>query len=143
MIDPASESISGTLSMEAKSLVGNPTSVVLDLFNILTVSAVREEGAAATFSHANDLLTVNLSGDYAAGDTMRLEIDYGGNPTGENDELNDTAFSFGKHGPNPANRDQLVIYTISEPFFARAWWPCKDVPGDKATARLRSPSPTR
>jgi aminopeptidase N len=136
-VDPASESISGTLSMEARSLVEGPASVVLDLFNVLTVSAVRERGAAANFSHANDLLTVNLSGVYAAGDTIRVEIDYGGNPTGDNDELNDTAFSFAKHGPNPANRDQLVIYTISEPFFARAWWPCKDVPGDKATARLR------
>ena len=32
-VDPASESISGTLSMAATSLVEDPVSVVLDLFN--------------------------------------------------------------------------------------------------------------
>ena len=135
-INASDESISGTLSLEAASVAGNPTSVVLDLVNVLTVSAVRENGGAATFSHANDLLTVFLSEDYAPGDRIRLEIDYGGKPTAENEELNDAAFAFARHGPNPQNRDQLVIYTLSEPFFARAWWPCKDVPDDKATARL-------
>jgi aminopeptidase N len=136
-IDPSNESIHGTLSMTAKTLAANPASVVLDLQDALTVSAVRENQADAVFAHADDLLTVSLSGAYESGDTILLEVDYGGTPTGENDELNETAFSFGKHGPSAATRDQLVIYTLSEPFFARAWWPCKDVPGDKATARLR------
>jgi aminopeptidase N len=136
-VDPASESISGTVSIHAKSLVASPASVVLDFFNVLTVGEVRENGAPALYSHLNDLITVDLSGEYSAGDTIRIEIDYAGKPTAENDELRDTAFSFSTHGPSPANRVQAVIYTISEPFFARAWWPCKDVPGDKATARMR------
>jgi len=96
-IDATDESITGTLSLEAASLVGNPTSVVLDLFNVLTVSAARENGAAATFSHANDLLTVLLSENYAPGDTIRLEIDYGGKPTAENVDLRDAAFTFCRH----------------------------------------------
>jgi aminopeptidase N len=136
-IDPGAETIQGTLSLEAIALTTNPTSIVLDLFDVLTVSAVRESGTPAVFSHANELLTVTLDGVYAPGDTIRLEIDYGGKPTADNEELGDTAFTFGKHGPTAQTRDQVVIYTISEPFFARAWWPCKDVPDDKATARIR------
>lgn len=34
------------------------------------------------------------------------------------------------------------IATSSEPTFARTWWPCKDVPDDKATATLNVTVPT-
>ena len=29
-----------------------------------------------------------------------------------------------------------MIATLSEPYYARTWWPCKDVPGDKATLTI-------
>jgi aminopeptidase N len=136
-IDAENDSIAGTLALDAVSLVDHPGTVVLDLFDNLFVSDVREASAPASFVHENDLLTVNLSNDYTSGDTIRLEIDYSGTPTGENDELGVTAFTFARHGPIGGPRNQIVIYTISEPFFARAWWPCKDVTYDKATATLR------
>jgi aminopeptidase N len=135
-IDVEGEAIAGTMKLEAAALEPGLSILVLDLYDELAVSAVREGGSPALFTHANDLITVSLSGEYAAGDTIRVEVDYGGTPTVVNGYLGQTAFTFGKHGRIPAERSQVVIYTISEPYFARAWWPCKDVPDDKATVGI-------
>lgn len=135
-IDVVHESILGSVTVWAAPLSAGLASVALDLVDSLEVSAVLEAGTPAAFTHENDLLTVSLSRAYAAGDTIRLDVSYGGRPTVENDELRDAAFAFDRHGPTFAERNQVVVYTISEPYFARAWWPCKDVPNDKATIRL-------
>ena len=135
-IDPTTETISGTLALTALATVGSPADIVLDLFDNLTVTVVRENGTSTPFTHENNLLTIELAGDYRLADTIRVEVDYGGEPTGQNEELYSTAFTFGRHGPDLESRVQVAIYTISETNFARAWWPCKDVLDDKATARL-------
>lgn len=135
-IDVEGEAIAGTMSLWAAVCESNPAEIVLDLFDDLAVSAVREAGSPTVFTHANDLVAVSLAGTYAIGDTILLEIDYAGRPTGENSYLGDRALIFGRHGPSAASRDQVIVYTISEPYYARAWWPCKDAPDDKATARL-------
>ncbi len=135
-VDPVSESISGTLGLTALATAGSPSNIVLDLADSLTVTGAREGGVSSVFTHEDDLLTIDLAWDYAVGDTIRIEVDYGGEPTGLNEELYSNAFSFDRHGPDYENRNQVVIYTISETNFARAWWPCKDVLDDKATTRL-------
>ncbi len=132
-VDPTTATIEGTVLVEALVLETSPSSVTLDLVDSLAVTAVREAGSVVTFTHVNDLVIVDIEGSYQPGDTIRLSIDYKGNPTAVNDELRLTAFTFDTHGPH----DAPSIYTLSEPFFARAWWPCKDVPSDKATVRLR------
>ncbi|NNM33082.1 MAG: hypothetical protein HKO53_08445, partial [Gemmatimonadetes bacterium] len=35
-----------------------------------------------------------------------------------------------------------IVQTLSEPYFARSWWPCKDVPDDKAEVTLTCFVPT-
>jgi len=135
-VDPQDESISGTLSMTALARAPGSSALVLDLSDSLTVNAAREEGTPGAFTHQSNLLTIALARDYGAGDTIRIEVDYGGRPAMENDVLGSSAFSFDSHGPDPDHDDQLAIWTLSEPYFARAWWPCKDVPNDKATVRL-------
>lgn len=136
-VDPQDESISGTLSMTALCLTTIPSVLVLDLSDSLTVSEAREGGIPGAITHQSNLLTIALSRDYGAGDTIRIEVDYSGKPATENDVLGLSAFSFDSHGPDPDHDDQVAIWTLSEPYFARAWWPCKDVPDDKATVRLR------
>jgi aminopeptidase N len=134
-IDPDTETIDGTVLIEALAVVSPIQSVILDLFDNLTVTDVRENGSSVGFTHEDDLITIALGLNYQYQDTIRLAIDYNGQPAGVNDELGLTAFTFGTH-PRPAG-EQLSIFTLSEPFFARAWWPCKDVLPDKATARLK------
>ncbi|UCH85504.1 MAG: hypothetical protein JSW50_07395 [Candidatus Latescibacterota bacterium] len=134
-IDPDNESIAGTVLIQARATASSVWSVVLDLYDNLNVTGVREGGSPVPFVHQDDLITVNFAPGFQFGDTLELAIDYNGQPNGVNGELNLTAFTFGTH-PRPTGK-QLSIYTLSEPYFARAWWPCKDVLPDKATVRLR------
>ena len=62
---------------------------------------------------------MNLDRTYATGETVTVSVTYSGNPAGE-------SFGWDSHGGQP------MIWTLSEPFGARDWWPCKDVNNDKA-----------
>lgn len=136
-IDPASERIAGTTTATVESKTGALSSVVLDLLDQMTVSEVREGGVPVSFTHSQDLLTINLANTYAQGQTVDIAIDYSGAPSVLNEELFADVFTWGEHGGN----GQKVIFTLSEPTFARAWWPCKDVLDDKATVRLKATVP--
>jgi aminopeptidase N len=129
-VNPASEWISGTVTVEFEALEAIDR-VILDLVDTLTVSAVRVGGTPAAFDHTDDLLTVTLSPPLDQGSLAQVAIDYHGYPSSPNTELNLPAFSFDTHG-----NDEVLLFTFSAPTFARAWWPCKDVLYDKATARL-------
>jgi len=116
---PASSSLSGTVRMKA-SVVGGPISTAdLDFAANLIVDAVSVAGAAATYSRAGAVLTVNLDRAYGDGELFDLSVTYHGVPTG------------GYFGFQIVNSRQL-IWSLSEAYGARTWWPCKDAPEDKA-----------
>ena len=89
--------------------------------------------AAIPFTHdgANNKLIVNFPAPIAAGTEFRIRVFYQGTPA--------TGGAFGSayrretHGPSSAP----VIFTFSEPYKARNWWPCKDQPADKATTTVQ------
>jgi len=118
-LDPTADLLTGTVAMEATVTTAGLASLDLDLKDIMIVSAVRVAGAPAAWVHAGDLLTVTLDRAYAAGETVRVEVDYAGNPAGD-------YFGWASYGGQP------LIWTLSEPFGAPWWWPCKDVTTDKA-----------
>jgi hypothetical protein len=120
VIDPTSGTIEGTVEVTAQ--VVNPTSVVdLDLANTLTVSQVVSPAGTHTFTHTDEILSVTLDRTYTTGESFSLSIDYSGPP-----DPSYGAFAFDYH------EGEYLIWTLSEPFGARSWWPCKDVPSDKA-----------
>ena len=128
--DMNAQTIAG--SVEATLDITEATStVILDLMQNMTVTAVTQNAAAAPFTHNNELLTVTLDRTYNAGESVVVTIDYNGSPRVLNDEIGIEAITFSVH-----RGDELIVYSFSEPFFARAWWPCKDVPDDKATVDL-------
>jgi len=135
-IDPNAETVGGTVTARVAAQSAGVASVVFDLMDNMSVSAVRVDGAGAPFTHANDMLTVDLGRPYAFDEEAEVAIDYGGSPRVLNDEIGIEAFTFSHH-----RGDELLMYSFSEPFFARAWWPCKDVPRDKATVRMMATVP--
>jgi hypothetical protein len=137
-IDIDGEAIAGTVDARVVLLGPAPAEVIFDLHDDMTVSGVREDGVPVSFSHASDLLTARLGQTHGAGDTITLSIDYSGAPDVLNNELGIDVFTFGTH---PLGDTQPIIFTLSEPFFARSWWPCKDVPSDKATVRIKATVP--
>jgi aminopeptidase N len=120
-IDSGSQTVSGTVRMVAEVVTGPLASADIDLYDNMTVSAVTCGGSVVTYTHSGDILSVDLDRSYAVGETFTLDITYSGTP-----DASAGAFDFDSHGGNP------MIWSLSEPFGARTWWPCKDYSDDKA-----------
>ncbi len=118
-VDPAVYRISGVVKSRFKAL-SNMTTVVFDLTNNLIVSGVKENGSNVTFSQSATELTINLTSTLTAGNQTTVEITYSGEPSPI-----EKAFTTGNHTGTP------VLYTLSEPYGARDWWPCKQDLNDK------------
>ncbi len=125
VLDPATSHLQGEVDCTAVVTGGPLDSMDLNLTTRLPVSAVTSDGTPAAFTHASGLLTVALDRVYADGDTLRVGVAYGGLATAG-------GLSWGTYDGQP------LISTLSEPYDARTWWPCKDTPADKAeTVDLR------
>ena len=95
---------------------------VLDLSNNLEVTTVSGAGID-TFIHEQDILTIHLASTLEIDDHTTISISYNGTPQPEG--LGSFIFGSSEDG-GP------LIWTLSQPFFAHTWWPCKDLPEDKA-----------
>ncbi len=100
---------------------GDLAEFVLDLADELAVDGVSVGGAAAAWTHEGDRLRVTLPEPAAPGENVAVTVDYHGNP-----EDAGNAFGWDSVGGSP------LIWTLSEPYGARTWWPCKDLNSDKA-----------
>jgi aminopeptidase N len=104
-------------------VVQNPLNFVyLDLSNYLTVDSIKTGNSFLQFNHLNNKLTIILNRTYNPGEQIQMIIFYRGLPvpTGYG------SFVFGTNINTP------VIWTLSEPFGASDWFPCKNSPDDKA-----------
>ncbi len=127
-VDPAVYSISGKVTHTFKAIT-NMTTITFDLYKkttgFFTISSVKIGGANAPFSYlASHELVITLPTTLIAGNSSIVEIVYSGVPT---TIASEKGFFTGTHG-SPA---KPVLWTLSEPFGARTWWPCKQDLTDK------------
>lgn len=131
-VDPAVYFISGNVTTEFIALE-NMGSITFDLGRItntnnpyfssrITVGSVMMNGQSLPFVHnagAKELV-ITFPAVIASGTTNRVSVSYAGAPdTGEQ------GFAVDDHNGVP------VLWTLSEPFGARDWWPCKQDLNDK------------
>jgi aminopeptidase N len=121
-IDPARQMVTGSVHMTAEVTDGPIDHLEVDLLDNMSVSRVSISGTPVAYSHQHDLMTIDLDRPYSMGEVITVSIEYGGNPAGSG--LG--SFGFDAHAGKP------MIWSLSEPFGARNWWPCKDQPSDKA-----------
>ncbi len=122
-IDEISQIIYGRVTMVGRSLVDGFSQPVLDFFDNMDVDSVFDEGVFTTaWTHVDDELTIDLAATYDTDEEFEITVVYHGHPA----QGGFMGFYFGSHDGTP------VISTLSEPFMARTWWPCKDRPDDKA-----------
>lgn len=100
--------------------LSNMNAIVFDMATQLGVSAVIMNGSNLTFSQSNYQLFINFPTTITSGTSATVEITYSGSPPQA-----EQAFTRTTHNGTP------VIYTLSEPFGARDWWPCKQDLNDK------------
>ncbi|GAB4377582.1 MAG: M1 family aminopeptidase [Calditrichia bacterium] len=79
-------------------------------------------GNISGYSHSNWVLRVELDRPYNTGETFSLTIQYSGLPRSAG--LKGLEFDYNSY-------NDVVISTLSEPYIAQTWWPCKDDPSDK------------
>lgn len=120
-VNPAVYNIAGIVTTTFKAL-SDMTTVTFDLTNQLTVTSVRKGVTNLAFiQNASDELVITLPATVTTGNFETVEITYNGAPaTGE------SAFAISTHGTNIP-----VLWTLSEPYGARDWWPCKQDLNDK------------
>lgn len=114
-IDPTQAFISGkvTSHFEAKE---NINTVTFELVNNMTVSEVLQRGTPLSFTQNNDdEVVITLPQMQNQGVLDSLSIRYSGNPISSGFG----SFEIDTHNGRP------VMWTLSEPFGAKAWWPCK------------------
>ncbi|MFH1194944.1 MAG: M1 family aminopeptidase [bacterium] len=114
--------LKGIVTIKARSVFNALQYVFFDLENSLTVNNVTSNGTNLLFAHNNSQINITLNEGYNIGQEFTVIIDYEGIPG--NVDLG--SFVFDEHQGQP------LIWTLSEPYGARYWWPCKDTPGDKA-----------
>jgi aminopeptidase N len=120
---PGTASISGTATLTLEW--GSDPDNVLNLDMIgMTVTAVRDGGGGAlSFSRTATKLNITLSPTPVRGQVITVAVDYQGSPGNGFYVYTEASFTF------------------TEPEDSRYWYPCHDVPWDKATLTLHGRVP--
>lgn len=95
--------------------------ITFDMADNLTVTQVLQRGVSLSFSANNDELVITLPITQNIGVLDSLTISYGGNPTSN---------GFGSYEQSTHNGIP-ILWTLSEPYGAMGWWPCKQDLNDK------------
>ena len=123
-VDPAVYFISGKVTTTYTALADMST-VTFDLTNDLTVSSVLQNGLNLSYiQNSNNELVINLPSIQLSGTNATVEINYSGTPPGDNSG----GFTTSTHNDIP------ILWTLSEPFNAMNWWPCKQDLNDKTNS---------
>ena len=120
-VNPAQAFITGTVTSHflAKE---NLNTVTFELVDNMTVSQVMQRGTPLSFTqNSDDEVVITLPQMQAQGVLDSLSVSYSGNPVSS---------GFGSFETDTHNGDP-VMWTLSEPFGAKAWWPCKQDLNDK------------
>jgi len=135
-VNPENDSIRGKVAIVFRPKSSAVSSFTLDMAgNLLVESAVFRGASVITSPAVNATLNVNLGAQtLQPGQTDSLVIRYKGRPVSS---------VFGSYS-RVLHDGVPVIYTLSEPYGAKDWWPCKQAMSDKADSidiTVYTPSP--
>ncbi len=124
-LNPSAQILTGTVGIEATVTGTSIGTLDLDLWSGMSVSAATAGGATTTYGRSGNVLTVDLDRTYSTGENVSVTVSYSGNPYNTSNPLG-AAFGWSSYN------GEHMIWTLSEPYGARDWWPCKDLNSDKA-----------
>lgn len=120
-VDPAIRFISGEVTSCFHSNKEGMNRLCFDLKSNMVVDSVTERLGHLSFTHSGDLLEITLAKSLSAGDGDSVTVYYHGEPM----QSGFGSFETSQHAGVP------VMWTLSEPFGAYEWWPCKQSLADK------------
>lgn len=115
--------LSGSVRIMGRALETNFDTLVLELADELEVESVSGKTKALSFNHQNDQLKIIFDNGIQFDETFEVTINYSGD-----------AQSSGGRGYNLRENyhGTSLTWTLSEPFYSKDWWPCKQDLLDKA-----------
>lgn len=121
-----SQYLTGIVTVKGRPVNDGLNNFFLDLWSGFTVNSVITHGQNLQFNiDQSDHLNIILDKSYNSSEEFSVDIFYQGTPT--------TAGGIGGSfvfGTSPFG--DPLIWTLSQPYGSRDWWPSKDTPGDKA-----------
>ncbi len=119
--DRPDSSITGDVALTAK-VVASLNVCEIDCYFMMQVDSVLVNGINAPFSRTWDMVIADLGRTYLPGEQFTVRTFYHGREA----DFQWWALHFVDYGGEP------IVGNLSEPYYARSWWPCKDYPNDKA-----------
>nr|NQU93302.1 T9SS type A sorting domain-containing protein [Bacteroidota bacterium] len=113
--------IEGDVQIIFEPVTNNLENVAISLNSALTADDV--SGNCASFYQEGDLIMITLDGSYNPGEEITITITYHGVPALAGGYK---GLRYETHGNN-----EPIIATLSTPYLAHYWYPCKDGPQDK------------
>lgn len=121
-IDPGKVYIKGNVQFNFTSLTNDLSSIQIDLSSSLKINSVSIDGASANYKHQGNQVQITLMQNLMKGQTGSFVVDYEGIPS---------ETGFGSFMQNFHSDNIPSLETLSEPYGAMEWWPCKQSLLDK------------
>jgi aminopeptidase N len=102
-------------------IIKSSSIIIFELTNELTVDSIVFHQNKTNFSHSDNHLILNFEQNFEADDFDSVSVYYQGIPPKENSR----AFETSLHENIP------IMWTLSEPYGAKDWFPCKQTLNDK------------
>jgi len=124
-LERTSVDISGNVAIMAEVKSAVLDTFAFELIDILTVDSVLINGINCNFIRSNDEVFVKCNPALNQGEFLTARIFYHGTPPSG-------GFFTGITNDNSPTWGNQITWTLSEPFNAKQWFPCKQVLTDKA-----------
>ncbi len=103
-------------------IINTADTIFFDFSNVMFVDSVQYNGNIVDFNHYKNKITIYSGVKSLKKSSFSIVIYYRGIPT----PTGFGSFVFGSNNNTP------VVWSLSEPFGASDWFPCKNTPSDKA-----------
>ncbi len=120
-VNDTTEILYGVVKFVALATINNVSQIDVSFYSGMSVDQIVGPSGPLTFTRTGDFVTVTLDRSYNTGEEFAFDFYYSGHPV----ESGFQAFAFDWYN------GKRSITTLSEPYFAHTWWPCKDRMDDK------------
>ncbi len=120
-VNDTNEVLYGVVKFVAEAAEDGVNVIQVDYYYNMSIDSIVAPSGNLSYTRSGNVVTVTLDQIYNTGEQFEFEFYYYGHPT----EGGFQAFSF------DWRLGKRAISSLSEPYFARTWWPCKDRMDDK------------
>jgi aminopeptidase N len=119
---PSDKILKGNAELTIRMVNKNLRTIDLNFHDNMKISELLLNGSETDFVSEGTRLSIPLNNSNILIDTMRLTVVYEGKPK----RAGLGAFAFDQ------KNEKSVVYNLNEPVYASTWFPCNDMPADKA-----------